>query len=170
MQTSTPATQKPWYRQFWPWFLISIPLASVFLSSIMLMKALDQPDTLVVDNYYKEGLAINEALGQDQAAHDLGLKAIMQFSNESRIQVELSANRELAPEFLVLRLLHPTLAEEDQQVALARQPDGSFVGQLAQPISGRRYLDLLDGQRQWRLKDEVVFPVNRIELVARVSN
>ena len=40
---------KPWYRQFWPWFLISIPLLTVIAGIITLAIALKYPDHLVVD-------------------------------------------------------------------------------------------------------------------------
>jgi hypothetical protein len=39
----------PWYRQFWPWFLIAIPALTVIGSGITLWLALTHPETLVVD-------------------------------------------------------------------------------------------------------------------------
>ena len=39
----------PWYRQFWPWVLISIPLLTVIASGITLWLAISNPDYLVVD-------------------------------------------------------------------------------------------------------------------------
>ena len=39
----------PWYRQFWPWVLIAIPLLTVIASGITLWLAIRYPDTLVVD-------------------------------------------------------------------------------------------------------------------------
>jgi hypothetical protein len=37
----------PWYRQFWPWFLIVLPAASVVLSFITLYMALEGMDPVV---------------------------------------------------------------------------------------------------------------------------
>jgi hypothetical protein len=39
----------PWYRQFWPWVLIAIPLSAVIMGGITLWLALSNPDYLVVD-------------------------------------------------------------------------------------------------------------------------
>ncbi len=36
--------QRPWYRQFWPWLLIAIPLAGVVMASITATFALSDPD------------------------------------------------------------------------------------------------------------------------------
>ena len=38
---------RPWYRQFWPWFLVALPLASVVLSFVTLYRALAGMDAVV---------------------------------------------------------------------------------------------------------------------------
>jgi len=48
MQATDPATI-PWYRQFWPWFIIAIPSAAVIGGMVTLWLALSHPETLVVD-------------------------------------------------------------------------------------------------------------------------
>jgi hypothetical protein len=37
----------PWYRQFWPWFLVVLPAASVVLSFVTLYMALESMDAVV---------------------------------------------------------------------------------------------------------------------------
>ena len=49
----------PWYRQFWPWFLICLPGSVVVAALTTMYIAHKGADDLVVDEYYKEGLAIN---------------------------------------------------------------------------------------------------------------
>ncbi len=44
--TESPA---PWYRQFWPWVLIAIPLSAVIMGAVTLWLALSNPDYLVVE-------------------------------------------------------------------------------------------------------------------------
>jgi len=39
----------PWYRQFWPWFIIALPTSAVIASFISLWLAVSNPDHLVVD-------------------------------------------------------------------------------------------------------------------------
>lgn len=37
----------PWYRQFWPWFLIAVPAVSVVASTAMLVIAIRNADEVV---------------------------------------------------------------------------------------------------------------------------
>ena len=41
--------EKPWYRQFWPWFIISLPVSSVIVSMTILWLAITNPDHSVLD-------------------------------------------------------------------------------------------------------------------------
>jgi len=43
------AGEPPWYRQFWPWFLIALPAAAVIASFITLYLAITHPVHLVID-------------------------------------------------------------------------------------------------------------------------
>ena len=40
---------EPWYRQFWPWFIIALPASAVVASFFTLYLAISNPDQLVVD-------------------------------------------------------------------------------------------------------------------------
>ena len=40
---------QPWYRQFWPWFIIALPASAVIASFFTLWLAISNPDHLVVD-------------------------------------------------------------------------------------------------------------------------
>lgn len=48
-------TNAPWYRQFWPWFIIALPASAVVASFITLWLAVTNPDQLVIseDQYRK---------------------------------------------------------------------------------------------------------------------
>lgn len=50
-----PGMNEPWYRQFWPWFIIALPASAVIASFITLWLAVSNPITLVVnDEEYRE--------------------------------------------------------------------------------------------------------------------
>ena len=44
-----PAQVEPWYKQFWPWFIIALPASVVIASFFTLWLAISNPDYLVVD-------------------------------------------------------------------------------------------------------------------------
>jgi hypothetical protein len=53
--TPLPANYLPWYRQFWPWFIIALPASAVVASFITLWLAISNPDPLVVnDDEYQQ--------------------------------------------------------------------------------------------------------------------
>lgn len=46
---------EPWYKQFWPWFIIALPASVVIASFFTLYLAVSNPDHLIVtDDEYLE--------------------------------------------------------------------------------------------------------------------
>ena len=64
-------TVRPWYKHFWLWFIILLPASVVVASIITVIIAFQNADSLVADNYYKDGLAINQVIARDKAAAQL---------------------------------------------------------------------------------------------------
>lgn len=48
----------PWYKQFWPWFLIVLPTAVVVGCIVSIGIAFKYADVPVQDNYEKHGLTV----------------------------------------------------------------------------------------------------------------
>lgn len=161
--TSTNEAAKPWYRQRWLWFVMSIPLASVILSSIMVTVAVKGKDSLVKDNYYKEGMEINQTIEQDQLADSLGLRPQLSIADDGHVFLRF-ASEKLAPQpFLTLHILHPTVADEDVEVRLLPSSEG-FVGEIPAGLNGRRYIDLYAYDDAWRIREELFLPVESLTL------
>ena len=76
---------KPWYKQFWPWFVIAFPITAVIAGTATVIIAMHEPDGLVADDYYKEGLAINRTLAKEQMAKQLNLSAELSLKNNQVI-------------------------------------------------------------------------------------
>ncbi|MFA5494132.1 MAG: FixH family protein [Porticoccaceae bacterium] len=149
---------KPWYRQFWPWFIIALPASVVVAGLITVFIAFRHADTVVVDDYYREGLAINQRLAQDELAAELGVAAEIDFDTlTGEVLVVLSGEGEL-PQTLELMLLHPVDAGRDQTLALSRIAADRYRGDLDNVPASRYYLRLAPaGEPSWRLNGELDF-------------
>ena len=44
-----PGENVPWFKQFWPWFIIALPAAAVIASFVTLWLAISNPDQVIVD-------------------------------------------------------------------------------------------------------------------------
>ena len=62
---------KPWYREPWPWILMSGPAVVVVAGAVTMWIAFASADGVVVGDYYKRGLAMNQDLQREQAAQQL---------------------------------------------------------------------------------------------------
>lgn len=122
-------THPPWYKESYVWFVISLPLAAVLAGFYTLYLAIDSYDGLVVDEYYKEGLAINKRLEKEDKARQYGLEAELQFNNQNK-QLRLylhSKDNFPAPEFVQVSLSHATRKGYDQILLL--RPIDSYIYQ-----------------------------------------
>ena len=163
----------PWYRQFWPWFLIALPATVVVAGFFTLYLAIKYSDTLVSDNYYKDGLAINQQLSQDLRASELALTARLVFENDrdsdsDHVVLHLSSARKdvVLPDALSLQLLHPTDSTADRVLLFVAASDGRYRARLPELPAHRFYLRLLPGHiidkekqklAEWRLSTEINF-------------
>ncbi|MFL1483915.1 FixH family protein [Marinobacter sp. LN3S78] len=158
--THSDEANRPWYRQPWFWFLVLFPAMSITYCIIAITIALNTQSSMVVDDYSKEGLGINQSMARYVLASDLGLEArIRQSQRQLEVTLESSAATAVAPEYLVLQLFHPTLGKEDRVIQLRSVSPGLYRGQIAGNIDGRWYLDLSGPSADWRIKGEGRFPV-----------
>jgi hypothetical protein len=158
----------PWYRHFWPWFLISIPAAAVAGSILTGVLAGRHADSLVTDDWYREGKTINRVLARDRVARRLSISAELRIDERSgEVSLELEGDSVDALEALSLELSHPTLASRDRQVLLRRRGESPvFRGRLPSSLSGRWYATLTPGSgsgstvsEPWRLREEIRLPL-----------
>ena len=156
MNTSMASTT-PWYRQRWPWILMSLPATSVVLGFTLLYLAISSDDGLVVDDYYKQGRAIDQTIARSVRAADLGLSAELRFA-AGELVVRLTAN-DLSeqPEELLVTLVHPTQAGFDQVLRASRDGD-QLVARFAPLSAGRWLIQIEDREKQWRLRGETYLP------------
>ncbi len=155
--------QLPWYKQFWPWFLISIPLASVIAGTFMIIISIDGADTLVNEDYYKEGLAINKQFDKSRKAQQLGLKATLTFAQD-KLQLSLSSQQPIT-ESLTIEFSHATVKAKDFNLRLQQTSEGHYFTLLSPQqlasIEGKWYLKLTPHSEQWQLKGRWFLPSDK---------
>ena len=145
---------QPWYKQRWPWILMAGPAVVIVAGFITFWLAFTSNDGLVTDDYYKQGLAVNQQLKRDHAATDLGLHAdLMRSGLNLRLLIGAESAAQL-PEEITLKVAHPTRSGLDQAVKMVSEGQGFYGGKLAEEISGRWLLTLEDPAGQWRLHGE----------------
>lgn len=151
--------QSPWYKQPWLWFLLA-PLIAVFFAGFsMIYLAIVTNDGVVVDNFYKDGLAIKVRNQQDQMAIDLGLAGNLRINGQQLI-FDLQGDLVEPPKQLLLQIIFPTKQAWDIEVTLTRSGN-QYVGALSDTIMERRLLQIqpVQGETMWRLHGEAEFPL-----------
>jgi hypothetical protein len=156
MTAETPVA--PWYRQPWFWFLTIAPLAAITWSMTMLVVAVNMEDSMVSDDYSKEGRGINLELARDDKATELKLAADIQF-NDRQLSLDLTSTEDFP--YLVLNLFHPTLDKYDRVLQFRRESLGHYTAQMNENIEGRWYYDLRGPTNEWRLKGEAWLPAEK---------
>lgn len=154
---------KPWYRYLWPWLLMLPPATAVVGSAISITLAIRSADGLVVDDYYRQGRAINQQIERKQKASSMGLEASLNaqgLSPGDEVRVRLNAEQVIPPEAaLKLRLVHPGRDGADREAILARvavHDEGrqvDYIGHWKEtaPVTVRVGWRFVLEARDWRL-------------------
>ncbi|HTP62886.1 MAG TPA: FixH family protein [Burkholderiales bacterium] len=142
----------PWYRERWPWILMSGPAAVIVAGTLTTWMAFATSDGLVADDYYKRGLGINAVLGREQAAVQRGISARVERAG-GEVRVVL---RGAEPPVLFLSLTHATRAGIDVRLRLERAADGSYRAALQPLAAGHWRAAVDDPLGQWRVVQETL--------------
>ena len=158
--TNSALHSKPWYREFWPWFLISLPATAVIAGLTTVWIAARSADGLVVGDYYKAGLAINQTLARDNAAYAMALSATLK-NEDGALLLTLAGRMPAYPEQLSLTLAHPTRSGMDQTLTLHHAGNGHYRAALPGMPAGKWHVLLVDGTSTWRISGIVHMPLDQ---------
>ena len=127
--------------------------AAVVGGGVTFWLAATSNNALVVDDYYREGKAINLELARDRSAALMGLSAELSRRSDTGASLRISAKPGVAlPPFVTVRLIHATRAEFDRTISLAAAGGGLYAAQQAKlPDAGRWNVQIEDPDRSWRL-------------------
>lgn len=140
----------PWYREPWPWILMAGPAIVVAAGFYTLYLAIVRPDPLVVDNYYKEGLAINRVIARDQLASQRGYRAVVML-NDQRPLVRIQLTGAQLPPELNVHFIHPTQSASDVHAVARQLQPGLYEASIQLKTATRWDVELSDPKQQWRL-------------------
>jgi hypothetical protein len=148
---STPHEEKPWYKHPHVWLLITFPVLAIMGGMHMLYLAATSKDSLVSDNYYKEGNNINQRLQLEKAALAKGITAhVILGDNQQSIRILLN-QKDLGP--IKLKIVHPTMNGLDQEITLSNPTAGMYTGSLKQPLkAGNWHVELTDDMKTWSIR------------------
>jgi hypothetical protein len=153
--SSFPAerTVRRWYREPWPWLLMAGPIAVVIASLATAWLAIVSDDGVVAQDYYKQGLLVNQRVKRaaPAPARPLGATIDVVPGGEVRVRIEGLAE---APRNLRLKFARPHTATREQIVSLEPGAGGDYVGVLAEQASGRWVVTL--ESEAWRLPTTTV--------------
>ena len=162
----------PWYRHRWPWLLMLGPVAVLVAGFITMWISFSGADALVVDDYYKQGKAINQDLRRDRVAAELGLTASLRYdaasgrllgkvSGWSQAVEATKAAQAVGEAPLKVLLVHPTVPQKDIRLGAQPNANGEFELPLAMLERANWQVQLEDGQRKWRLHGQWLWPQNK---------
>ena len=171
--TQTISAQTHWYKQFWPWFLILLPASAVIASIITIILAVNNADSLVVDDYYKKALQINRDLSKIEYAKKIGLTATLNVAGD-RLALTISLKDktiQFAP-VLQLMLVHPADSNKDFEVNLIHNDSINNVNSAERTVeystvnhvstnlikrvdNGAWYVRLISPDKQWQLNGKL---------------
>jgi hypothetical protein len=142
---------RPWHRHRWPWLLMAGPLVVVVACAASAWVAVKSDDGVVAQDYYKQGLLINQKL---RTAPPMAPApgATLSVASDRGVHVRLSdATARL--ERLQLTFVRPSDRAHARRIDLARSGD-EWVATLPELERGRWIVEL--ASERWQLPITIV--------------
>ncbi|WP_017445737.1 FixH family protein [Gayadomonas joobiniege] len=154
----TDSAFRPWYKEPWPWVLITIIVVPMLVAVVRLNIYNEYKVDMVVDDYYKKGKAINQEFDREDLAAEYNIVIFAQI-NSDNIVLELNHNRKLKEvPSLFISFYHSTQSEKDFKVIATQRADGKYSASFDHAIDGKWQLTFESHDKSWKLQKNVYLP------------
>ena len=147
----------PWYKQFWPWFLIVVPIITMAVGITVITLAVTGEDSLVIDDYYKQGKAINNKLEKIKVAKALNLLTEITFLKD-KVELRFLSHDPNNGAALTLDFYHSTQSERDFVINLTQRADGTYQAPVEKSLSGKWRVSLHPFHNKWKIQQDITLP------------
>ncbi len=142
---------KPWYKEPWPFILISITGLGVVAGSTLAYIGLSNPPEIVSGDFEQLGRGLTDTNIRTAQARSLGLSGLMVI-NGQEARLEISAlDAEGLPETLLIQFQHPATSEQDRILVAQRRSAGVYSGSLDEAPHPRSRIVVADLPQSWWL-------------------
>ncbi|MFN3593617.1 MAG: FixH family protein [Thiobacillaceae bacterium] len=155
---AAPPSKSIWWKEPMVWLILGLPLTAVIASMITWWIAADGADSLVAEDYYKQGMAITQTMEKEARAENLGLNMQLRVQG-GELRGHLQGRLDHYPDRLLLTLVHPTRDERDVNLVLIAIDQGEYRASLPTLPAGQRRLILQPEDQTWRLVTRVTLPL-----------
>ncbi|WP_068545562.1 FixH family protein [Thalassotalea crassostreae] len=146
----------PWYKEPWTYLVFGLPLVSVCVGTTVFMVANDNADTVVVDDYYKKGKAINQDIGKYKMAQKLGIKFDMQVTDNEIVLKPTGIEKTFS--VLNVSFNHVTIAERDFDVKLTPDGNGWMRASFDADVNGKWRVIVTPYDDKWKMQTKIGLP------------
>lgn len=151
---AAPRIAERWHQEPIAWLVFGLPAVVVVASFVTLGIAMHGADSLVVDDYYKQGLEINKVLVREDHAKAADLAFTPTLSIDGALTLSFTAQATFAyPDRIDLKLNHATRDDVDRSLPMTHAGNGIYVAKVGRLEAGPWYIDA--STAQWRVVKRV---------------
>ncbi|MCA1767401.1 MAG: FixH family protein [Idiomarina sp.] len=149
---------QPWYKQFWPWFLISLPVTVMIVCGVIIYLSISQGNfSMVVDDYYKRGKTINAIIEHVEEAQRRNIS--FEFTaDQGRFTLKYASGQPDELSALRVYFVHTTQAEKDFSRVLTVAADDTYRADIPQDIKGKWTITVEPYNKVWKVSEKYQLP------------
>ncbi len=142
---------KPWYKEPWPFILISITGLGVVAGSTLAYIGLSNPPEIVSGEFEQLGRGLTDTNVRTAQARALGLSGNLMIEGDKVVLKLEALDVEALPDSLLVQFEHPATSEGDTTALLLRSTHGDYEGLVSSAPHQRSRIIVADLSRTWWL-------------------
>ncbi|MDC5821801.1 FixH family protein [Vibrio europaeus] len=151
--------EKPWYKQFWPWFILSLTVGVSILTLVRVAILTNHSVHLVTEDYYKKGKGINVDISRVNVTKELGLKASVH-SEGNTVVIEFDKGQLDHYPAITAMFAHRTLPDHDFTKLVTSDARGVYRFTLDDALQGPWFVELTPHDEKWLIQGRIEFPTS----------
>lgn len=150
--------QQPWYKQFWPWFLISLPVTVMIVCGVIIYLSVSQGNfSMVVDDYYKRGKTINAIIEHVEEAQRRNISFEF-IANNGVFELRYKTGKPEELSALKVHFIHATQASKDFDLMVTGSADGTYRTEIPKDIGGKWTITVEPFDGVWKVSEKYQLP------------